>query len=288
MRPFLRASVALATLFALVSAVPSVRADDDKVFKSLTPEQTEAFLKTMEIEFTKPESKAAGTSMYDFKRKTFTMRLYCFDGKDLMLDAVFPVMTLERVNDWNIKAKFSRATLQRDQRGPFTTLESNLDLLGGVTEGTLKQFVLSFEDEVRLFAKYAGTAVDDEQVFAPVTDQKLEDILKSMSFEFTKKESKSGTLFEFEFETRKFRLTNFGGKDIMLDTAFKKIPLEDVNGYNLQKKFIRVVSYDRVEPRTSLEANLDCEIGTTTGILRYFILGFTEDAKSFAKYVQTK
>ena len=129
----------------------------------------------------------------------------------------------------------------------------------------------------------------EEQVFSPVTDEKLEGILKSMSFEFTKKEGKSATLFEFEFENRKFRLTNFGGKDIMLDTMFKKIPLEDVNGYNLQKKFIRVVSYDgRGEGHTSLEANLDCEVGTTDGILRYFILGFTEDAKTFGKYVQTK
>jgi hypothetical protein len=261
----------------------------EKVFKSMTPADAEAFLGKMEIDFKKAESKVVGTSFYDFKRKNFTMRFYCFDGKDLMLDAVFPAMPLERVNDWNIKAKFSRATLQRDARGPFVTLESNLDLLGGVTEGTLKQFVLSFEDEVRLFAKYAGSAVDEEQMFSPVADQKLEDILKSMSFEFTKKEGKSATLYEFEFEGRKFRLTNFGGKDIMLDTSFKKISLEDVNGYNLQKKFIRVVAYDsRGEQHSSLEANLDCEVGTTTGILRYFILGFTEDAKSFAKYVQTK
>lgn len=227
--------------------------------------------------------------MYDFKRKSFTMRLYHFDGKDIMLDAVFPVMPLERVNDWNIKAKFSRATLQKDARGLFITLESNLDLLGGVTEGTLKQFVLSFDDEVRLFAKYVSGTSNEQPMIAPVTDEILGDILKSMSFEYTKKEGKSATLFEFEFENRKFRLTNFGGKDIMMDTAYKKIPLEDVNGYNLQKKFIRVVSYDgRGEPRTSLEANLDCEVGTTEGILRYFILGFTEDAKTFGKYVQTK
>jgi hypothetical protein len=286
MRPMLHGSVILAILLAAVSPA---RAEDDKVFKGLSPEQTEAFLAKMEIEFKKAESKAPGTFMYDFKRKSFTMRLYHFDGKDIMLDAVFPVMPLERVNDWNIKAKFSRATLQKDGRGLFVTLESNLDLLGGVTEGTLKQFVLSFDDEVRLFAKYVGGASDEQPLISPVTDETLGDILKSMSFEFTKKEGKSATLFEFEFENRKFRLTNFGGKDIMLDTSFKKIPLEDVNSYNLQKKFIRVVAYDgHGEPRTSLEANLDCEVGTTEGILRYFILGFTEDAKTFGKYVQTK
>jgi Putative bacterial sensory transduction regulator len=286
MRPLLHGSLVLAVLLAAVS--PG-KAEDDKIFKTMTPEQTEAFLAKMEIDFKKAESKAPGTFMYDFKRKSFTMRLYHFDGKDLMVDAVFPAMTLDRVNDWNLKAKFSRATLQKDARGLFVTLESNLDLVGGVTEGALKQFILSFDDEVRLFAKYAGGAASEEQFFSPVTDEKLGEILKSMSFEYTKKEGKSATLFEFEFENRKFRLTNFAGKDIMLDTAFKKISVEDCNAYNLQKKFIRVVEYDaRGEPHSSLEANLDCEIGTTDGILRYFILGFTEDAKAFGKYVQTK
>ena len=286
MRPFLHGSFVLTILLA---AVAPGRAQDDKIFKTMTPDQTEAFLTKMEIEFKKAESKAPGTFMYDFKRKSITMRLYHFDGKDLMVDAVFPAMAIERVNDWNLKAKFSRATLQKDARGLFVTLESNIDLVGGVTEGALKQFLLSFDDEVRLFAKYAGGTTNEEQMITPVSDEKLGEILKSMSFEFTKKEGKSATLFEFEFESRKFRLTSFGGKDIMLDTAFKKIPLEDVNGYNLQKKFIRVVAYDaRGEQHTSLEANLDCEVGTTEGILRYFVLGFTEDAKTFGKYVQTK
>ena len=203
-----------------------------------------------------------------------------------------PAMPLERVNGLlNLKAKFSRADAAEGRRASlFVTLESNIDLVGGVTEGAWsKQFVLSFDDEVRLFAKYAGGTTNEEQMIAPVTDEKLGEILKSMSFEYTKKEGKSATLFEFEFENRKFRLTNFAGKDIMLDTAFKKISLDDVNAYNLQKKFIRVVAYDsQKEQHTSLEANLDCEVGTTTGILRYFILGFTEDAKAFGKYVQTK
>ena len=271
----------------LLVAQPTL-AQDDKVLKSLTSEQTEAFLKKMEIDYKKADSKAAGTHLYDFKRKTFSMRFYHFDGKDVMLDAVFPAMPLDRVNDWNIKAKFSRATLQRDTRGPFVTLESNLDLLGGVTEGTLKQFVLSFEDEVRLFAKFVGGASDDDQIIAPVTDEKLEGVLKSMNLEAAKKESKAGSVYEFDLDGRKFRLTNFGGKDIMMESAFKKLALEDVNRYNLQKKFIRVVGYEVREPHSALEANLDCEVRTTVGILRYFILGFTEDAKNFAKYVQEK
>ena len=44
----------------------------------------------------------------------------------------------------------------------------------------------------------------------------------------------------------------------MVDAHFKKIPLEDVNRWNLEKKFIRAVSYNvgrqgihgpRIEPR---------------------------------------
>jgi hypothetical protein len=263
------------------------RAEEDKIVKSLSPEESEAFLKKFEIDFKKVEAKIAGVNLYDFKRKNFSMRFHNFEGKDIMLDALFPALPLERVNEWNTKAKFTRATLQRDTKGVFVTLESNLDLIGGVTEGGLRQFFANFEDDARLFAKFSGEGGSDDQIFSPVSEEKVDAVLKGLGFTFQKKELSGGHTYDFEFDGRKFKLTNFGGKDLMIETRFKKIPLADVNRYNLEKKFVRAVGYDgKSEPYTSLESNLDCEVGTTVGILRYFLLGFTEDAKNFAKYIQ--
>ena len=68
MRPFLHGSLVLAILLA---AVAPGRAQDDKIFKTMTPDQIEAFLAKMEIEFQRrPSRRQPGTFMYDFKRKS--------------------------------------------------------------------------------------------------------------------------------------------------------------------------------------------------------------------------
>ena len=73
----------------------------------------------------------------------------------------------------------------------------------------------------------------------------------------------------------------------LIDAHFKKVSLEDINRWNVEKKFIRAVYYNVKGTEYSvLEMNLDCEVGTTDGILRNFIVGFHEDVKQFAKYVQ--
>lgn len=282
------------SLFAAILCLPicgEARAQDVKAFTQITTEQTEELLKKQGYEFKKIDSKAPGTVFYDFKMKNFSVRFYYYDGKDLMLDAVFPRQTLERLNMWNTKAKFSRACLNKDPKGDFTTLESNIDLIGGVTEGGLKQFFTSFEEELRLFQKFIGDTSSEDQLFSPVTNQKLEAILKSLSIEYEKNELKNEQGFYYDFESNNFkiRLVNFAGKDLMIDAHFKKIPLEDLNKWNLDKKFIRAVYYNaRGTEYSALESNLDCEIGTTDGILRNFIVGFQEDVKQFAKYVQGK
>ena len=280
----------IATL-VLFAAAALAQAQEPKVFTRLTPEQTEELLKKQGIEFKKVDTKTPGTVFYDFQRKSFNIRLYHYDGKDFMLDAVFPKMTLEKINEWNVKAKFSRACSNRDAKGDFTTLESNIDLIGGVTDGALKQFFTSFDEELRLFTKFAGDTTTDDQIFSPVSSQKLEAILKSLSITYDKNELKNdaGSYYDFEANNFKLRLVNFGGKDLMIDAHFKKIPLEDINRWNLEKKFIRAVSYNaKGQEYSALEANLDCEIGTTDGILRNFIVGFQEDVKQFAKFAQGK
>lgn len=281
----------IATFAVLLLAATLANAQEAKVITQLTAEQTEAFLKKQGIEFKKIETKTPGTYFYDYQRNSFNIRLYHYDGKDLMLDAVFPKTTLEKLNGWNVKAKFTRACSNRDAKGEFTTLESNIDLVGGVTEGALKQFMNTFDDELKLFTKYVGDTGADDQFFSPVTNEKLEAILKGLNISYEKNELKNGAgaYYDFEANNFKIRLVNFGGKDLMIDAHFKKVSLEDLNQWNLEKKFIRAVYYNaRGQEYSALESNLDCEVGTTDGILRNFIVGFQEDVKQFAKYVQGK
>lgn len=277
-------------LVALVVAVSASHAQDDKIFKLITTEQTEALLASLKIEFKKKPAAKEGIFYYDFQRGGHSVRLYWYGGKDLMLDVVFGRMTLEQVNSWNVRAKFSRACLHKDAKGEFVALESNLDILGGVTEGAVKQFMNVFDEEVKAFAKFVGGSGGDERIYTKVASDKLEAILKGLNFEFKKIEVKGGVLaYDFESNKHRLRLVSFGGDDLMIDAHFKKLALADVNQYNLNRKFIRCVAYNMNGTEyTALEANLDCAGGVSDSIVRHFVHAFDEEVKEFSKYVQGK
>src|ERR1043166_1280707 len=168
-------------LVSLFVAVGVVRAQDDKqdakVVKQFSTEQTEALLQALKIDFKKTPAKKEGIFYYDFQRNGQTFRLYWYGGKDLMLDVVFGKMTLQEINAWNVRAKFSRACLHKDDKGEFTALEANLDILGGVTNGTVKQFLNVFEDEVKAFARFVGDSTLEDAIYTKVSNDKLESIL---------------------------------------------------------------------------------------------------------------
>ena len=277
-------------LIALPLTVATVRAQDDMVFKLFSTEQTESLLQSLKIDFKKTPAKKEGIFYYDFQRGGHTVRLYWYGGKDLMLDVVFGKMPLDQINAWNVRAKFSRACLHKDDKGEFTALEANLDILGGVTLGTVRQFVKVFDDEVKAFAKFTGGSAGDDGIYNKVAANKLEAILKGLNIDYKKVEAKGGaTAYDFESNNHKLRLVNFGGDDLMIDAHFKKLPLEDVNQYNLNRKFIRCVAYNLGgNEYTALEANLDCVGGVSDGIVRHFIRAFDEEVKEFSKYVQGK
>jgi len=267
----------------------AARAQDDKIFKLFTTEQTEAFLQSLKIDFKKTPAKKDGILYYDFQRGGRSMRLYWYEGKDLMLDVVFGKMTLEQINAWNVRAKFSRACLHRDDKGEFVALEANLDILGGVSEGAVRQFFNVFEEEIKAFAKFLGSAPLDDDIYTKVTKEKLESILKALNIDFKKVEVKGSIVFEFESNKHKLKLFNFSGDDLMIDAHFKKLPLADVNQYNLNRKFIRCVAYNiNGSEYTSLESNLDCVGGVSDSIVRNFIRSFDDEVKEFSKYVQGK
>ena len=68
-------------------------------------------------------------------------------------------------------------------------------------------------------------------------------------------------------------------------TIDKKMPLEDVNRWNAEAKFSRLVLIDLKDKTTlSLEFQLDCVGGVTDAMVKQYINRFDEEAKRFAKF----
>ncbi len=250
-------------------------------------------LSSLRIEFKKSDHAAqSGVHYYDFKRGSFNLRLTYYNGKDLMLDNQFNRgVPLEKLNDWNKKAKFSRASLHQDKQGPFLMLEYNLDLVGGVTRGAIREYLAQFDKECAGFERFLATAAAPsqpalEKIEQPVTDALLEKVLGSLKVPYKKTSQANGdTIYDFSVEGVTLRLSNYGGKDLMVAAVFPKISLESINQYNVERKFVRAVSYPNGMERTALESNLDCAAGVSEEMVRYFITVFVPEVKHFAKYI---
>lgn len=267
---------------------------DERIYRALTTDQLEEMLSAEKLTFKKTENAAnRGTWFYDFKRGAFNLRLTYFDGKDLMIDNFFArAVPLDRVNDWNKKAKFSRASLHRDKDGEFLMLEFNLDLLGGITRGTVKQFITHFEQECGNFDRFIGTGaanpipVAGDKIHAQVNAAVVEQVLKNLKAEFKKQGGANGDTYDFKLDGVSVRLTNFNGKDLMIDAVFPKAGLTPLNKYNIDRKFVRAVYYNvKGNEYTALESNLDCVAGVTDEMIRYFITNFVADARHFSEYL---
>lgn len=276
----------LSTLVIIIFAA-GAGAQDEKVFKSLTPEAAEKILQDAKIEFKKTSSKKGDEHYFDFTRENFRIRLSWFSPQELMLDCVFRGVPLERVNQWNTSTRFSRANWHKDGGGELTILEYGLDLSGGATAGTIKQFIVRFDDELKKYDKFILGGPGGEDVFlAEVTNEKLENIFKTQGINYQRKVNNAGVhMFDFELNGQKLRMYNFGGKDLMIDAHFKKISYDDANKYNLNRKFVRAVNYKGKDVEyTALENNLDCEAGVTEGMIRNWITSFSEDARHFSDF----
>ncbi len=278
----------LACTVIFVAVVPCARAQDDKVFREMTPEATEKLLKELKIEYAKSSAKKGDEHYYDFTRNNYKIRLTYVSPKELMLDCVFRGLPLEKVNQYNTITRVARASWQSDNSGAFTLLEYGLDITGGATVGTLKQYLTRFDEELRNYDKFVAENASADTFLTEVSDEKLENILKTQGINFTKKANPSGvTTFDFELSKHKLRLYNFGGKDLMIDAHFKKVSLQVANRYNLNRKFIRVVNYKGKEVEyTALEYNLDCDAGVTEGAIRNWITSFGGDVEHFAEYAK--
>ena len=281
----------LILLLVLVLHTTPSPSQDTKVYKNISMEKLEEILKGLAIDFKKtPSPTNKKLTIFTFERNKYKLALHAFAGQDLMLVAEFPAVPLAFINQWNRGAQFSRAVLYQDAKNDFSTLEANLDVAGGVTDDTIRHFIRRYDDELKRFNQLLfSAAVREEEVVTKVTSDRLEKILKGMEIPFKKVAGKEADTFSFEFErdTFKVRLHNFKGEDLMLEAAFKAIPPADVNKYNFNRKFIRLVLYQPQKGKsyTALETNLDCQGGVSDRIIRYFIETFDGELIEFAKFI---
>ena|SRR5438105_1993176 len=148
--PVLIGCAALATL-----AAPAQAQTKDKVYRNVTPAQLEGILNGLNIKFTKTQPKNLPNDWdYDFDRNTFKIRFTLANGKLLWLSAFFPKASLEKINAWNVQAKFSRGVLDRIQDREYAIVEAQIDASGGCTDEMIRQFIRRFDDEVSRFDQF--------------------------------------------------------------------------------------------------------------------------------------
>jgi hypothetical protein len=297
-----RVCVALAIGGAVLSVLPgrggAQGLGDDRVYRYMSTDQLEDILKAQNVAFQKSQNLSEkGTYLYVFKRGGYTLRLTYLDGKELVLDNVYAkAATLDRLNEWNKKARFCRASLHQDNAGPLITLQYSLDIVGGITRGTIRQFLNQFVDECGRFESFIGAAAGvepaagSETLYQVVTGDVIEQILRKQSITFQKKAGTEGTVaYDFTLGGYPLRLTSYGGKDLMIDAIFKKLSLRAVNDYNVNRKFVRAVYYNTGSKEyTALESNFDCTAGVTEDMVRFFVAIFPTECKTFAAYVNNQ
>jgi hypothetical protein len=148
-------SILATSVACLGVGLAATRAQDDKkIVHNVTAERIEAILKEIGVDYKKSAGKSEGIQFYDFDRNNYKIRLHNYQGKDLWIDAFFSdALSAEEVNQWNSRAKFSRAVqLKGDKQA--VSLEAQLDCMGGVNDLIVRQFIRRFDGEVLQFVKF--------------------------------------------------------------------------------------------------------------------------------------
>ncbi|MBI2805902.1 MAG: YbjN domain-containing protein [Planctomycetes bacterium] len=129
------------------------------------------------------------------------------------------------------------------------------------------------------------------KVLRSVSNDSLEKILKGMDVKYQRGERKekdvSTTYFDFTRGSLPTRMYNYGNDLWLESTVDKKMTLEDVNRWNAQAKFSRLVLIEQKDKVTvSLEAQLDCLGGVTEAAIKQFVNRFDQEATKFSKFVK--
>jgi len=134
-----------------------------------------------------------------------------------------------------------------------------------------------------------SSADEPTKAYRNVSSDQLEAVLKGLKIDFKRTAGKKDgvAFYDFDYESLKVRLHNYEGKDLWIDAHFSdRVDLDEVNKWNVKARATRAVLLGSGDKATvSLEAQLDCEGGTTDPIIRQFVLRFEKELKDFAKFI---
>jgi hypothetical protein len=162
-------------LFAVCLAIGQSPQDD-----KLGSKEVEQILTDLKVQFDKrPQADLKAPPAFDFKISNRPVALsITAGGKALTIQATFAKTPLEKINEWNLSARFSKAYMASKEGIDRTFLERSLELEGPVTTKGVERFVRSFEDEVGHFAKFVrdanGTAMVDG--IRPLADEVVREL----------------------------------------------------------------------------------------------------------------
>jgi hypothetical protein len=142
-------------LFAVLGSPLSAPAQ--QVYKNVSSEAVERVLRDLGIDHKKTQGKKDTIHNYDYKRNGYNIRLVNYEGKDLWIQAEFTYqLSLDDVNRWNVRAKFSRLVLLQNSttKQNYVSLETQYDCSAGCTDGIIRQFVNRFDGEIRDFVDF--------------------------------------------------------------------------------------------------------------------------------------
>ena len=146
-------------LAGLALARGAAAARQETVFDRVTAEDVQAVLKDLSLESKKSLTRSGDSLLQiDFGQFSAWLIFYGCDSGPDCTDLTFytyfdtkGATPLARVNRWNLESRFSRAYLDEDG---FPTIETDLDLAGGVTRDALRTWIDGYRESVSDFAAF--------------------------------------------------------------------------------------------------------------------------------------
>jgi len=154
----------------------------------------------------------------------------------------------------------------------------------------MKRFILIFAC-LAVTLLLTRSVSSQTKVVKNVSNETVESILQGLQLKYSKIEPKgkdSATMyFDFQRADQPCRLKNYGTALWIECTYERKMNAEDVNRWNADAKFSRLVLINEKDKTIlSLESQLDCLGGVTDAMVKQYIVRFDEEAKRFAKFVK--
>lgn len=152
--------------------------------------------------------------------------------------------------------------------------------------------ILLFSAFIAMTFVLTNHASSQSKVTRNVSNEMLEKVLQSLQLKYNKAERKDKDLstwyYDFTRSDQPCRLYNYGN-DLWIECTFEKpLKLEEINRWNADAKFSRLVLIEEKKDKTivSLESQLDCLGGVTEATIKQYINRFDEEAKKFAKFAK--